>query len=327
MRCRWRGRQSPRVSTISLSCSAIRLLITRETLEGMRAPLAGGAAVVVLGFRAADPTGYGRLVMKGEDLVAIREHRDASPQELTDRPLQRRRHGVRRQIGARDPRQDRQCQQQGRILSDRCRRDRARDGPEAAVRETTEDEVRGINTKAQLAEAEQVMQDKLRKAAMDAGVTMVAPETVFLSADTSFRQGRDDRTVRCVRPRRPRRRRCGSALVLAYRRSDNRQGASIGPMRGCGRCASREGVACRQFRRDQGGHDRDGRQGQSPHVHRRRRRSARAPISARAPSPATMTASTSTEPRSAPAPLSAPTRRSSRRSKSARAPLSAQARW
>jgi bifunctional UDP-N-acetylglucosamine pyrophosphorylase/glucosamine-1-phosphate N-acetyltransferase len=46
--------------------------------------------------------------------------------------------------------------------------------------------VRGINTKAQLAEAEQVMQDKLRKAAMDAGVTMVAPETVFLSADTSF---------------------------------------------------------------------------------------------------------------------------------------------
>jgi bifunctional UDP-N-acetylglucosamine pyrophosphorylase/glucosamine-1-phosphate N-acetyltransferase len=59
-------------------------------------------------------------------------------------------------------------------------------GLKAAVRETTEDEVRGINTKAQLAEAEQVMQDKLRKAAMDAGVTMVAPETVFLSADTSF---------------------------------------------------------------------------------------------------------------------------------------------
>jgi bifunctional UDP-N-acetylglucosamine pyrophosphorylase/glucosamine-1-phosphate N-acetyltransferase len=49
--------------------------------------------------------------------------------------------------------------------------------------------VRGINTKAQLAEAEQVMQDKLRKAALDAGVTMTAPETVFLAADTTF--GRD----------------------------------------------------------------------------------------------------------------------------------------
>jgi bifunctional UDP-N-acetylglucosamine pyrophosphorylase/glucosamine-1-phosphate N-acetyltransferase len=54
------------------------------------------------------------------------------------------------------------------------------------VIETGEDEVRGINTKAQLAEAEQVMQIRLRKAALDAGVTMVAPETVFLASDTSF---------------------------------------------------------------------------------------------------------------------------------------------
>jgi bifunctional UDP-N-acetylglucosamine pyrophosphorylase/glucosamine-1-phosphate N-acetyltransferase len=46
--------------------------------------------------------------------------------------------------------------------------------------------VRGINTKAQLAEAEAVMQARLRKAAMDAGVTLIAPETVYLAADTRF---------------------------------------------------------------------------------------------------------------------------------------------
>jgi len=57
------------------------------------------------------------------------------------------------------------------------------------VIETSEDEVRGINTKAQLAEAEQVMQARLRKAALDAGVTIIAPETVYLAADTTF--GRD----------------------------------------------------------------------------------------------------------------------------------------
>ncbi|HEY1153052.1 MAG TPA: DapH/DapD/GlmU-related protein, partial [Pseudolabrys sp.] len=49
-----------------------------------------------------------------------------------------------------------------------------------------EDEVRGINTKAQLAEAEQVMQARLRDAAMVAGVTLVAPETVYLAADTKL---------------------------------------------------------------------------------------------------------------------------------------------
>src|SRR5258708_31455215 len=62
-------------------------------------------------------------------------------------------------------------------------------GLEAVVIETSEDEVRGINTKAQLAEAEQVMQARLRKAALEAGVTMTAPDTVYLAADTSFRSG------------------------------------------------------------------------------------------------------------------------------------------
>jgi bifunctional UDP-N-acetylglucosamine pyrophosphorylase / glucosamine-1-phosphate N-acetyltransferase len=59
-------------------------------------------------------------------------------------------------------------------------------GWEAVVIETSEDEVRGINTKAQLAEAEQVMQQRLRKAALEAGVTLIAPETVYLAADTTF---------------------------------------------------------------------------------------------------------------------------------------------
>src|SRR5207342_2449596 len=59
-------------------------------------------------------------------------------------------------------------------------------GLEAVVIETSEDEVRGINTKAQLAEAEAVMQARLRKAAMEAGVTLIAPETVYLAADTEF---------------------------------------------------------------------------------------------------------------------------------------------
>jgi bifunctional UDP-N-acetylglucosamine pyrophosphorylase/glucosamine-1-phosphate N-acetyltransferase len=57
---------------------------------------------------------------------------------------------------------------------------------DAVAVEVEEDDVRGINTKAQLAEAESVAQQRLRKAALDAGVTLVAPETVFLSADTKF---------------------------------------------------------------------------------------------------------------------------------------------
>src|SRR5713101_2890194 len=39
------------------------------------------AVLAVLGFQAADPTGYGRLLVEGDRLVAIREHADATPAE------------------------------------------------------------------------------------------------------------------------------------------------------------------------------------------------------------------------------------------------------
>ena len=92
--------------------------------------------------------------------------------------------------GAGDPRPDRQRQSQERILSDRRGGDRAATwGCKTVALEVTEDEVSGINTKAQLAEAEAMMQQRLRQAALEAGVTLVAPETVFLAADTKL--GRD----------------------------------------------------------------------------------------------------------------------------------------
>src|SRR5205807_5281893 len=55
--------------------------------------------------------------------------------------------------------------------------------------EAPEEDVLGVNTRAELAAAEAVMQDRLRRHAMQEGVTMIAPETVFLCADTKF--GRD----------------------------------------------------------------------------------------------------------------------------------------
>src|SRR6202044_4214243 len=56
-------------------------LIRPDTLTRLRAPLPAGAAVAVLAFRPADPTGYGRLVTSGDELIAIREEADASPRE------------------------------------------------------------------------------------------------------------------------------------------------------------------------------------------------------------------------------------------------------
>lgn len=56
-------------------------LVRPETIERIGAKLSDGADLVVLGFRAANPFGYGRLLEEGGNLVAIREEKDASEAE------------------------------------------------------------------------------------------------------------------------------------------------------------------------------------------------------------------------------------------------------
>jgi bifunctional UDP-N-acetylglucosamine pyrophosphorylase/glucosamine-1-phosphate N-acetyltransferase len=161
-------------------------LISPVTFERLRAPLKNGATLAVLGFRAADPTGYGRLLVEGDRLVAIREQADASQAERTITLCNagvmafdgRKALEIIEKIGHANAKGEYYLTDAVTVVRDL--------GLEAVVIETSEDEVRGINTKAQLAEAEQVMQSRLRKAALDAGVTMIAPETVYLAADTTF---------------------------------------------------------------------------------------------------------------------------------------------
>jgi bifunctional UDP-N-acetylglucosamine pyrophosphorylase/glucosamine-1-phosphate N-acetyltransferase len=164
-------------------------LVRPETLTQLRAALAAGAAVAVLGFTPKDPAGYGRLVMQGNDLAAIVEEKDATPAQ---RDIVFCNGGLMALAG-----------QQALAILDKIGNGNAKGeyyltdavaiargmGLKTIAIETGEDDVRGINTKAQLAEAEAVLQSRLRAQAMDAGVTLVAPETVFLSADTKL--GRD----------------------------------------------------------------------------------------------------------------------------------------
>jgi len=161
-------------------------LVRAETLADLRGGLAQGAAVAVLGFRPKNPSGYGRLVTRGDELLAIREDSEASPEEraigLCNAGLMaldgKTALGLLDRIGNSNAKGE-------YYLTDAVAIAREQ-GLKTIALETPEDDVRGINTKAQLAEAEAVLQKRLRAAALEAGVTMQAPETVFLSADTKF---------------------------------------------------------------------------------------------------------------------------------------------
>jgi bifunctional UDP-N-acetylglucosamine pyrophosphorylase/glucosamine-1-phosphate N-acetyltransferase len=161
-------------------------LVRPETLRRLRSALADGAAVAVAGFTPADPTGYGRLIVENGRLVAIREHNDATEAERAIRLCNGGLMALdgRHALALLDRIDDKNAKKEFYLTDAVALANQA--GLRAVAVEVEEDDVRGVNTKAQLAETEAVLQTRLRKAALDAGVTMIAPDTVYLSADTKL---------------------------------------------------------------------------------------------------------------------------------------------
>lgn len=163
-------------------------LIREETLRAMLDARAQHA-VVVLGFHAKDPGRYGRLLTQGSTLTAIREYKDASEAE---RAITLCNSGV---ICAEAKTlfsliaQVKNTNASGEYyLTDIVEIAHAR-GLSAGVVLCDEDETLGVNTRAQLAEAEAAFQARARAEALENGVTLTAPETVFFALDTWI--GRD----------------------------------------------------------------------------------------------------------------------------------------
>ncbi|WP_322989624.1 bifunctional UDP-N-acetylglucosamine diphosphorylase/glucosamine-1-phosphate N-acetyltransferase GlmU [Hoeflea sp.] len=161
-------------------------LIDPVSLKAAITERGNGADVVVLGFRAADPTGYGRLIERDGALVAIREHKDATAEE---RAIDFCNGGIitfsgREAISLLEAIGNDNAKGEF-YLTDIVEIARARDLKCVAI-EAPEADMMGCNTRAELADIEQVWQARARHGAMMAGVSMIDPGSVFLSHDTKF---------------------------------------------------------------------------------------------------------------------------------------------
>jgi len=166
-------------------------LVTAESLRHLqKRRQETKAAIVVAGFTPDDPGGYGRLILDAkENLTGIVEAADATPDQkaiglcngglmlfASDKlwPLldKLRDNNAKKEFYLTD------CIALARQAGETC-----------AVAELPVGEVLGINTRIELAQAERLMQERLRQQAMLNGATLVDPATVYLSEDTKI--GRD----------------------------------------------------------------------------------------------------------------------------------------
>ncbi|MFP1643365.1 bifunctional UDP-N-acetylglucosamine diphosphorylase/glucosamine-1-phosphate N-acetyltransferase GlmU [Pontitalea aquivivens] len=160
--------------------------IRPETLEQLQASTAD---ITVLGFEAADPGRYGRLIARGADLDRIVEFKDATDAEravtlCNSGVIACNAHLLANLVDGLS--NDNAAGEY--YLTDIVAAARAQ-GLSASVVTCPESETLGINTRAELSRAEAMFQARMRAEAMDNGVTLTAPDTVFFALDTFI--GRD----------------------------------------------------------------------------------------------------------------------------------------
>ncbi|WP_104069663.1 bifunctional UDP-N-acetylglucosamine diphosphorylase/glucosamine-1-phosphate N-acetyltransferase GlmU [Albidovulum inexpectatum] len=161
-------------------------LVRPETLQALAD---NPAEIAITGFHAADPRRYGRLITSDRGLERIVEFKDAKDEEraisLCNGGMMAVSYPLLAELLA-EMKNDNAAGEY--YLTDLVSLARAR-GAQAAVVMCKEDEVLGVDTRSQLARAEALFQARARAEALENGVTLTAPETVFFAFDTVI--GRD----------------------------------------------------------------------------------------------------------------------------------------
>jgi bifunctional UDP-N-acetylglucosamine pyrophosphorylase / glucosamine-1-phosphate N-acetyltransferase len=165
-------------------------LITGATLSALTSRVTASTPMAVLGFEAANPHGYGRLIRNAKgDVTAIREELDASPEErritLCNSGIMSMSSGLLWELL---PKIGNSNSKGEYYLTDLVEL-AAASGHACALASCAESEVAGVNDRVQLAGIESTLQAAYRLKHQLGGATLVSPETVFFSADTMI--GRD----------------------------------------------------------------------------------------------------------------------------------------
>lgn len=166
-------------------------MVTADSIERMaRFHREQKAAATVMTAKVSDPTGYGRIIREGMQILSIREHKDATLEEKAineinagfycfDTPL----------VFSALSKVENKNRQGEYYLTDVVEILNRESKKVVAFELKDPDELHGINDRRQLAQAQKLMQKRIIEGLMEEGVTFINPDTCMVNCEVKI--GRD----------------------------------------------------------------------------------------------------------------------------------------
>ncbi|MER3603717.1 MAG: bifunctional N-acetylglucosamine-1-phosphate uridyltransferase/glucosamine-1-phosphate acetyltransferase, partial [Thermus sp.] len=155
-------------------------LLRPRTLLRLLEALKAGAGMALLTMELPDPTGYGRILRQGEEVLANVEEKEASEEVRRIREVNAGAYAFDQEVFRllKEVKNDNQSGEY--YLPDLIALYRKAGRKVVAIRLEDPKEALGVNTRAQLAQVEEILLERLRRGWMEAGVRMILPETIYL---------------------------------------------------------------------------------------------------------------------------------------------------
>ena len=163
-------------------------LVTKETVAHLL-EIRKDFDIGVVGFNATDPAKYGRLIAHGNIVEESIEFKDATPDQRNIKLCNACVYVIDAKLLFNLLEDVKANNQAGEFYLTDIIKIAGLRSLKTGLSLTAEENVLGINTKFELANAEAIMQNRLRRKFMEDGVKMIAPQTVFLAADVKIGRG------------------------------------------------------------------------------------------------------------------------------------------
>ncbi len=144
------------------------------------------ADIVMSVIKMQDSSGYGRVVIEGDEVVKIVEEKDATEEEKAIKTVNAGIYLFKKEILEKYlPKLSNDNAQEEYYLTDVVELAK-NDGFKVAPLYVKEENFKGVNSKYDLSNAEEIMQRRIKKRFMMAGVTMHLPDTIYIDSDVEI---------------------------------------------------------------------------------------------------------------------------------------------